>query len=77
MTKIINIEKIIEMMPHRYPFLLIDRLIDIQNEIESGRAKNDYEALKYLQEDSYIEYNNILKLGGNKRFSLNFSDYNN
>jgi len=49
----------------------------IQNEIESGRAKNDYEALKYLQEDSYVEYNNILKLGGNKRFSLNFSDYNN
>ncbi len=32
MKNIIDIEKIISMMPHRYPFLLIDRLIDIKND---------------------------------------------
>ena len=27
--KVINIQRIMEMLPHRYPFLLIDRLMDI------------------------------------------------
>lgn len=40
MTKIIDIEKIIEMMPHRYPFLLIDRLIDIKNDEYAIGLKN-------------------------------------
>ena len=40
MTKIIEIEKIIKMMPHRYPFLLIDRLIDIKNDEYAIGLKN-------------------------------------
>ena len=40
MSKIIDIEKIIEMMPHRYPFLLIDRLIDIKNDEYAIGLKN-------------------------------------
>ena len=40
MTKIIDIEKIIKMMPHRYPFLLIDRLIDIKNDEYAIGLKN-------------------------------------
>ena len=32
MSKILNIEKILEMMPHRYPFLLIDRLLKVEKE---------------------------------------------
>ena len=32
---IINIEKIIKMLPHRYPFLLVDRVISIDYEHES------------------------------------------
>jgi 3-hydroxyacyl-[acyl-carrier-protein] dehydratase len=40
MTKIIDIEKIIEMMPHRYPFLLIDRLTDIKNDEYAIGLKN-------------------------------------
>ena len=40
MKKIIDIEKIISMMPHRYPFLLIDRLIDIKNDEYAVGLKN-------------------------------------
>ena len=40
MNKIIDIEKIIRMMPHRYPFLLIDRLIDIKNDEYAIGLKN-------------------------------------
>ena len=40
MTNIIDIEKIIKMMPHRYPFLLIDRLIDIKNDEYAIGLKN-------------------------------------
>ncbi|MDA9559190.1 3-hydroxyacyl-ACP dehydratase FabZ [Alphaproteobacteria bacterium] len=40
MTKTIDIEKIIKMMPHRYPFLLIDRLIDIKNDEYAIGLKN-------------------------------------
>jgi 3-hydroxyacyl-[acyl-carrier-protein] dehydratase len=32
---IMNIEKIIKMLPHRYPFLLVDRVISIDHEQES------------------------------------------
>lgn len=36
MTKIVmNIEKIIKMLPHRYPFLLVDRVVSIDYEQES------------------------------------------
>ena len=40
MRNIIDIEKIITMMPHRYPFLLIDRLIDIKNDEYALGLKN-------------------------------------
>ena len=40
MKNIIDIEKIISMMPHRYPFLLIDRLIDIKNDESAIGLKN-------------------------------------
>ena len=40
MTKIIDIEKIIEMMPHRYPFLLIDRLIKVEKDEFAIGLKN-------------------------------------
>ena len=36
MSQIIDIEKIIEMMPHRYPFLLIDRLIKVEKDYLRG-----------------------------------------
>lgn len=32
---IMNIEQIIKMLPHRYPFLLVDRVISINHEEES------------------------------------------
>ena len=32
MSKLIDIEKILEMMPHRYPFLLLDRLIKVEKD---------------------------------------------
>lgn len=31
-----NIQKIREFLPHRYPFLLVDRILEIQCEIEEG-----------------------------------------
>ena len=40
MKNIIDIEKIISMMPHRYPFLLIDRLIEIKNDEYAVGLKN-------------------------------------
>jgi 3-hydroxyacyl-[acyl-carrier-protein] dehydratase len=40
MKNIIDIEKIIAMMPHRYPFLLIDKLIDIKNDEFAIGLKN-------------------------------------
>ena len=40
MKNITDIEKIISMMPHRYPFLLIDRLIDIKNDEYAIGLKN-------------------------------------
>ena len=40
MSKIIDIEKIIKMMPHRYPFLLIDRLIKVEKDQFAIGLKN-------------------------------------
>ena len=40
MTNFVDIEKIIEMMPHRYPFLLIDRLIKIEKDEYAIGLKN-------------------------------------
>ena len=40
MSQIIDIEKIIEMMPHRYPFLLIDRLIKVEKDEFAIGLKN-------------------------------------
>ena len=39
-TQIINIERIIEMIPHRYPFLLIDRVKDIVPKTRATGIKN-------------------------------------
>lgn len=36
----INIEKIMEMIPHRYPFLLIDRVVDIKKGESAVGIKN-------------------------------------
>ena len=40
MTKILDIEKILEMMPHRYPFLLIDRLLKVEKDEYALGLKN-------------------------------------
>ena len=39
-TKTINIEEIIQMIPHRYPFLLIDRVQDVVPETSATGIKN-------------------------------------
>ena len=39
-TKTINIEEIIKMIPHRYPFLLIDRVQDVVPETSATGIKN-------------------------------------
>ncbi len=39
-TDIINIEEIIKMIPHRYPFLLIDRVQDVVPETSATGIKN-------------------------------------
>lgn len=33
-----NIDKILEIIPHRYPFLLVDRIIEVE---EGKRAKGN------------------------------------
>ena len=40
MSKIIDIEKILDMMPHRYPFLLIDRLLKVEKDEYAVGLKN-------------------------------------
>lgn len=35
---VMNIEKIIKMLPHRYPFLLVDRVLSIDHEKETLEA---------------------------------------
>ncbi len=40
MSKIIDIERIIQMMPHRYPFLLIDRLLEVKEDDYAIGLKN-------------------------------------
>ena len=40
MSKILDIEKILEMMPHRYPFLLIDRLLKVEKDEFAIGLKN-------------------------------------
>ena len=40
MSKILDIEKILEMMPHRYPFLLLDRLIKVEKDEFAVGLKN-------------------------------------
>lgn len=39
-AKIIPIERIVEMIPHRYPFLLIDRILDFQEAEYAVGLKN-------------------------------------
>ena len=40
MSKTLNIENILEMMPHRYPFLLIDRLLKVEKDEFAIGLKN-------------------------------------
>jgi 3-hydroxyacyl-[acyl-carrier-protein] dehydratase len=40
MTDYIDIEKILKMIPHRYPFLLIDRVIDLVPDKSATGIKN-------------------------------------
>ena len=40
MNKILDIEKILEMMPHRYPFLLLDRLLKVEKDEFAIGLKN-------------------------------------
>ena len=40
MSKILDIESILEMMPHRYPFLLLDRLLEIKEDNYALGLKN-------------------------------------
>ena len=40
MNKVIDIEKILDMMPHRYPFLLIDRLLKVEKDEYAIGLKN-------------------------------------
>lgn len=40
MSKILNIEKILGMMPHRYPFLLIDRILKVEKDEFAIGLKN-------------------------------------
>ena len=37
---VIDIEKIVEMIPHRYPFLMIDRVTDLVPEVSAIGHKN-------------------------------------
>ena len=40
MSKIVDIENILEMMPHRYPFLLLDRLLKVEKDEFAIGLKN-------------------------------------
>ena len=40
MSEILDIEKILEMMPHRYPFLLLDRLLKVEKDEFAIGLKN-------------------------------------
>ncbi|MEQ5774039.1 3-hydroxyacyl-ACP dehydratase FabZ [Thalassospira sp. NFXS8] len=42
MTELVNvdIQRILEMIPHRYPFLLIDKVIDIEADVAAVGIKN-------------------------------------
>ena len=44
MSEILDIEKILEMVPHRYPSCLLDRLTKVEkDEFASGIKKCNYE----------------------------------
>ncbi|HAI32362.1 MULTISPECIES: 3-hydroxyacyl-ACP dehydratase FabZ [Thalassospira] len=36
----VDIQRILEMIPHRYPFLLIDKVIDIETDVRATGIKN-------------------------------------
>lgn len=36
----VDIERIMEMIPHRYPFLMIDRVVDIVTDVKATGLKN-------------------------------------
>lgn len=38
--KVIDIERIMELIPHRYPFLLVDRLIEVNGDVSAIGVKN-------------------------------------
>lgn len=38
--KTISIERILELIPHRYPFLLIDKIIDVDRDLSATGVKN-------------------------------------
>ena len=40
MSNILDIEKILEIMPHRYPFLLIDRILKVEKDESAIGLKN-------------------------------------
>jgi len=36
----VDIQRILEMIPHRYPFLLIDKVVDIETDVRATGIKN-------------------------------------
>ncbi|CDL51928.1 (3R)-hydroxymyristoyl-[acyl carrier protein] dehydratase [Klebsiella pneumoniae ISC21] len=38
-THTLHIEEILELLPHRYPFLLVDRVLDFEEGRFSARSK--------------------------------------
>jgi len=39
-SEVISIERIMEMIPHRYPFLLVDRVVDVKKDASAVGIKN-------------------------------------
>ena len=38
--KTIDIQRLMQLLPHRYPFLLVDRIIDIDGDVSATGIKN-------------------------------------
>ncbi|MGE4562189.1 MAG: 3-hydroxyacyl-[acyl-carrier-protein] dehydratase FabZ, partial [Rhodospirillales bacterium] len=39
-TRVIEVDEIMQMIPHRYPFLLIDRVVDVIPNLRAVGIKN-------------------------------------
>ena len=49
-----DIQQVLELLPHRYPFLMIDRIIEIDGDDHATKPERDAQRTRFLESEGYV-----------------------